>query len=609
MLTLADLAGRLDRVTVKGDNLSARCPAHDDNDPSFTASIGATGAIVVHCHAGCDKADVLAALNVDAVDLFPAKATTTNGDKRRIVKTYPYLDADGRLVAEVVRYSPKAFRQRRPDGRGGVEWKAPAHMPLYRLPDVLRAVRDGFTVWICEGEKDADALQAVLPEGEVATTCAGGAKKWKPQHTEVLAGADIIIVRDRDEPGKAHADAVAEALRPVAAITLCEPFEGKDVFDHLHAGRTLDELVPVTLDATEDDDTAEEVNPLHIEPVADLVARVRAAPPRKWLVRNVIISGTYGGFAAEDTSGKSLAALDLAVNVAAGGKWLDLHPIDDPGPVTMFLGEGDEHETVRRGDAVSEFYGHRFEDLPIRVSHRVPKLTNELHIARVRAELEAHPARLVILDPLYLAIAGVKTSQLAEVGAALEPIQHACQDHGATLWIAHHWNKTGTGTSRHRATGAGFPEWARVVGSVNVAASTRVGDASLVTLEWEIVGNGIAGEHFKVRRKVWADDTADLSSPLHYELQHLDITEADHDDHSPAQRRVLAVLDAADTPLNVTVIGDRLAEDGTDMPLKKRTIQDALRALAEWGEAHDDDPPKGHAALWSAGPRPVAEAA
>lgn len=345
-------------------------------------------------------------------------------------------------------------------------------------------------------------------------------------------------------------------------------------------------------------------NMLKVEPVADIASRVDAAPPRKFMVRGLIISGSYGGFAAEDTSGKSLAALDLAVNVAADGRWLDTYEVDDPGPVLMFLGEGDEDETVRRGRAVANFYGHTFEALPLRISHRVPKLTNELHIAHLRAELEAHPARLVILDPLYLAIGGVTTSDLAEVGGALAPIQHACQDHGATLWIAHHWNKTGTGTGRHRATGAGFPEWARVIGSVNVIARTTVGDASLVTLDWAIVGNSIADHRLRIRRKVWADNPADLSSPLHYELHQVAPDEdADTNDHTPAQRRTLAVLDAAPDPLTVREIGDRLADDGTDMPLKHRTIQDALKSLRDYGEAHDNNPPQGTPARWSAGPK------
>lgn len=205
------------------------------------------------------------------------------------------------------------------------------------------------------------------------------------------------------------------------------------------------------------------VDTLKIEDVADVAARVDAKPPRRYLARGVIISGSYGGFAAEDTSGKSWAAMDLAVNVAAGGIWMGAYAIDHAGPVLCFIGEEDEDEWVRRGRAVAAFYGFDFDNLDIRVCQRVPKFANEAHVNAVRYELGQHPARLVIVDPLYLGFAGVKTSQLAEVGEALDGIRRACRDHAATLWIAHHWNKTGHGTGRERASGAGFKEWARTI--------------------------------------------------------------------------------------------------------------------------------------------------
>jgi putative DNA primase/helicase len=40
---------------------------------------------------------------------------------RRIVETFDYCDENGTLLFQVVRFEPKNFRQRRPDGRGG--WK------------------------------------------------------------------------------------------------------------------------------------------------------------------------------------------------------------------------------------------------------------------------------------------------------------------------------------------------------------------------------------------------------------------------------------------------------------------------------------------------------
>jgi hypothetical protein len=44
-------------------------------------------------------------------------AAAEPGPGKRIVATYDYFDADGALAFQVVRYEPKDFRQRRPDGR------------------------------------------------------------------------------------------------------------------------------------------------------------------------------------------------------------------------------------------------------------------------------------------------------------------------------------------------------------------------------------------------------------------------------------------------------------------------------------------------------------
>src|SRR6516162_8385927 len=41
---------------------SARCPAHDDHDPSLSISISKEGKTLVHCHAGCSQDHVIDAL-------------------------------------------------------------------------------------------------------------------------------------------------------------------------------------------------------------------------------------------------------------------------------------------------------------------------------------------------------------------------------------------------------------------------------------------------------------------------------------------------------------------------------------------------------------------
>jgi DNA primase len=45
----------------RGSGWTARCPAHDDNNPSLSIS-ERSGKILVHCFAGCDQEDVIDAL-------------------------------------------------------------------------------------------------------------------------------------------------------------------------------------------------------------------------------------------------------------------------------------------------------------------------------------------------------------------------------------------------------------------------------------------------------------------------------------------------------------------------------------------------------------------
>ena len=69
-----------------------------------------------------------------------AAAVQSRNDKPkgRVVATYDYTDADGKLLYQVLRYEPKAFSQRRPDGNGGWIPKLEERRVLYRLSELLK---------------------------------------------------------------------------------------------------------------------------------------------------------------------------------------------------------------------------------------------------------------------------------------------------------------------------------------------------------------------------------------------------------------------------------------------------------------------------------------
>jgi hypothetical protein len=348
---------------------------------------------------------------------------------------------------------------------------------------------------------------------------------------------------------------------------------------------------------------------LAISSYREVAARVAAAGEPRWLIQGLWPADAYGVLAAQEKAGKTWAALDLAVSVASGRPWLDHFACPTLGPVLVFLGEGGERATVRRIEAIATAKGVDPDQLAdqLRLCFRVPRLAAPGaggELAAIQAELEAHPAALVVLDPLYLAAAGASGSNLYDMGAVLQAIQGVCQAAGCALLVVTHWNKTGDGRGADRISGAGPAAWARVICSI--AVHYRGSDpegASIVLLGVEVVGGEITDTRFRIRRRVRADDPADLGAPLSYAVEVL-AADDDPEDLEPAaaalsksRQWVLAALRAGGDLQTVKQLGDRLAQAGH--PLKPRTIQTALGELEAVGLAQGSEEGNGRARYWS----------
>jgi len=201
----------------------AKCPAHDDRNPSLSIDEGRDGRVLLHCHAGCDLNDILEKLRLTKADISgdDDQAPRHGRNRMNIDKTYPYIDANGNLLYEVVRLLPKDFRQRRPDGAGGWIWDLKeVERVLFNLPRVLAAD----VVLIAEGEKDAltleeDAKFFAAQDGRsyAATTNSGGAgkakEKWLDKYSKCLEGKQAYVFQDNDDPGREHAQRVCASIR------------------------------------------------------------------------------------------------------------------------------------------------------------------------------------------------------------------------------------------------------------------------------------------------------------------------------------------------------------------------------------------------------------
>ena len=176
------------------------------------------------------------------------------GELGEPVTWWDYHSETGAIVARVVRFQPrgkdKTYRQCRPDGDRW-RWKMEGlKIPLYHLPELLGA-ETGATVYITEGEKHADQLRSW---GLIATTNAGGAKKFRADHAATLARFDCVILPDNDDAGREHRDVVVASLRKagchsIRVLNLPDLPPKGDVIDWVKAGGTADAFLQFAAEA------------------------------------------------------------------------------------------------------------------------------------------------------------------------------------------------------------------------------------------------------------------------------------------------------------------------------------------------------------------------
>lgn len=429
-----EILSRLPDARPSGDGFVASCPLPGHSTPDGHLSVKDAGdKVLVACHPGPHKyQDYCQAWGFDSLTY----SNNGSSSETKIIATYDYTDAHGKLLYEVVRYQPKDFKQRQPDGNGGWLWNLKNVTPvLYRLPQVIKAIADRQTVYICEGEKDANNLSNL---GLIATTNSGGAEKWRAEYVEVLANATVIILPDRDAPGQRHAAKVAATLHQKAkSVKVLElpdrdGHQIKDTSDWLAAGGTVPELKDL---ATK---TAEWKPPdgagpdsFNLTSLSDLLKEPDEDVDYLW--EDILIKGGLSLAVAKPKVGKSTWARNLAYAIAKGEPSFLGRNITDSGPVVYLALEEKRSEVkkhfVRMGAT---------ENLPIFIhTGSAP----EKAIAELRKAVIESKAVLAIIDPLQRLVRVRDLNDYSEVSLTLEPLIQIARDTGCHLLLIHHATK------------------------------------------------------------------------------------------------------------------------------------------------------------------------
>ena len=218
-MTIEDFLSRLEGVTrsKKPDQYMAKCPAHNDKEPSLSVGKGKDGEILIHCQRGCHYLDVLAAMGLTKADLYPEKQGPVKKPQKahwKVIARYDYTDENGALLNQKTRFlkenGKKTFLWRHKENGNWVDGHQGKPV-LYNLP----AIKKGGCIYVVEGEKDVETLKAA---GFPAVCGAHGAGpgKWLPQYTEALRGAHVVVIPDNDDTGRNFAIETANALHGVA---------------------------------------------------------------------------------------------------------------------------------------------------------------------------------------------------------------------------------------------------------------------------------------------------------------------------------------------------------------------------------------------------------
>jgi len=377
---LAALEAKQCRAKREGNGWRALCPAHGDKQPSLSIGAGDDGRVLLKCHAGCPVEAIVAVLGLQIFDLFPKNSAAaqspakSKGTPRRKpssrtystrdraieaagnlvrgqeVARWPYHRADGSELFDVVRFEThrgKTFRPICQDGDGWQIGDPPGPLPLYRLPELHGAAR----VWLCEGEKTADAAGSV---GLVATTSAHGAKSPHKTDWAPLAGRDVVILPDHDDGGRGYARTVAgilSELNPPATVRIVElpglPPSG-DLVDFIEGReQSARESIRAEIEAL-----AEATQPLDPTDVrgGPVLVRLADVEPEElaWLWPGRIPLGKLTLLAGDPGLGKSMLTLDIAARVSRGASWPD-SPIarSESGSVILLSAEDDIADTIR----------------------------------------------------------------------------------------------------------------------------------------------------------------------------------------------------------------------------------------------------------------------
>jgi hypothetical protein len=478
----------------------ASCPVsshgqgNGDRNPSLCITENEEGKPLFKCYGGCSQESVFNAIRDYGLlpDLPDAKEFLTNlkplpkPQEPVLEQEWHYVDEDGITQHIKQRYKTfdakgKTYKQFRVDEQGRRHASMTgANIVPYQLPELEHARQTGRSVFLCEGEKAADAIRSI---GAYATCTHQGASSFPQDVVKYFVGLTVVIVPDNDMAGWGYATKAVEALKTVTKsirvidLGLQEPKE--DAYEFVHKyHKTKDDLVDITkatpiiqseaeiripqrlINATSE--TGQEIQSQDdTETTRENLTTTQNAKqfkleqfdeienePVDWLIQDVMPRRSFTALYAPPASFKSFIALDIAECIATGRAFLG-NEVTTTGAVIYIAGEG--HGGI--GSRIKALKEH----------HKTPAgspiyfLRRQVNLRSSKQDLQAlvdaiddlvavrdEPIELIIIDTLARAFGGGNENASEDMGAFITSAGALQDRYKCSLLAVHHAGKDAT---------------------------------------------------------------------------------------------------------------------------------------------------------------------
>ena len=400
----------------------------------------------------------------------------------RYAACYRYRTSDGTEYARVFRYPENRPARkadpytRRSGGKHAGTWTHRA--PQHRWPYRIESLTDATPVVIVEGEKCADAL-AGLTEGFGVLSWLGGSGAVLRTNWDALAGREVILWPDADDPGREAMARLAGELDRIgtAKVGMIDPEEhrpeGWDVADAIaEEGWGWEETQRYLLRA----EAVDQKECRRLRQVAErvLVTAEGIDPDRiDWIWEPYLPAGAVTLMAGAPGCGKSFLSIALAAELSRGRTPFHKSRTGKV-PAAILSLEDDPARTIvprlkacgaNLGEIVIFDWRHPEADSLETLSMREGTEGELLRVLREGVKL--HGIRLVIVDTLTaFTPARMDGHEAVAVRQMMKPLARFASDCGVGVLVICHARKRSSHDSTHGVQ-------ATVLGSVDYVASCR----------------------------------------------------------------------------------------------------------------------------------------